>query len=67
MFDWLKQLFGRADDVAQMAEDGAKKAREITKMIPGDADDKTVDAIADKVDEVTGKFDEIKKSVPGQR
>ncbi len=66
MFDWLKGLFGQADTVSQMAEDGAKKAREITQMIPGDADDRAVDAIADKVDEVTQKFDDIKKNIPGQ-
>lgn len=66
MFDWLKELFGRAGDVSQIAEDGAQKAREITQLIPGDADDKAVEAIADKVDEVTQKFDDIKKNIPGQ-
>lgn len=64
MFTWLKNLFQQADDVSQMAQDGAEKARQITDMIPGDADDKTVDAIADKVDEVTQQFDAIKKNLP---
>lgn len=65
MFDWLKGLFGRANDMQQMAEDGVKKAREITNLIPGEADDKLVDSVADKVEEVTQKFDDIKGSLPG--
>jgi hypothetical protein len=66
MFDWFTNLFKKADDVNQMAQDGVEKAREVTQMIPGDADDKVVDAVADKVEEVTQKFDDIKNNIPGQ-
>lgn len=66
MFEWLKQLLGGAGDISQMAEDGAQKAREITNMIPGEADDAAVEAISGKVEEVTQKFEDIKKNLPGQ-
>ena len=65
LFDSFKQWFQKVDDVQEMANNGVEQARSVTKMIPGDADDKVVDTVADKVDDIVGRYDEIKNNIPG--
>ena len=66
IFDGFKKWFKQADDVQEMADNAVDQARVVTKMIPGDADDKLVDAVADKVEDMSQKFDDLKKNIPGQ-
>lgn len=66
MFEWFTKLFQHAEDVSQIADQGIQKAQEISDMIPGEADNQVVDAVSEKVEQVTGQFEEIKKNVPGQ-
>lgn len=66
MFEWLTNLFHHAEDVSQMANQGIQSAQDIADAIPGEADNQVVDGITEKVEQVTGQFEDIKKNVPGQ-
>jgi hypothetical protein len=65
LFDSFKRWFKQADDIEKMAKDGIEQAKGITKMIPGDADDKIVDTVSKKIDDVTEQIDNVKNSLPG--
>lgn len=64
MFEWFTNLFQHADDISQMADEGVQKAQEITDLIPGDVDNQAVQAITNKVEEVSGQFESIKDNLP---
>lgn len=65
-FDAFKNLFGRVDETEKQAQDLLEQADNLTDMIPGDADDKLVDGIKEQVENLTDKYDEVKKNIPGQ-
>ncbi len=65
-FDTFKNLFGRVDETEKQAKDLLEQADNLTDMIPGDADDKLVDGIKEQVENLTDKYDEVKKNIPGQ-
>ncbi len=64
--DAFKNLFGRVDETEKQAQDLLEQADSLTDMIPGDADDKLVDGIKEQVENLTDKYDEVKKNIPGQ-
>lgn len=64
MFEWLTNLFHKSPDVAEIADQGIQKAQEITTAIPGDADNQVVQAVEEKVQQVTEHFEQIKENVP---
>ncbi len=66
MLDWLKKLFKQTNDLEKTIDDAQAQAEMVTKVIPGAADDKFVDRTNKQVDEIQGKFDDIKKNIPGQ-
>lgn len=67
LFDSLKGLFGKAQDTRDQVETMIQQADSVTDMIPGDADDKLVDGIKQQVENVTDKFDDVTKNLPGQQ
>lgn len=64
MFEWLTSLFHKTPDVAEMADQGIQKAQEITSAIPSATEAPVVDAVAQKVEEVTQQFEQIKEAAP---
>jgi methyl-accepting chemotaxis protein len=64
MFEWLTNLFHKSPDVAEMADQGIQKAQEITSAIPSATDAPVVDAVAEKVQQVTDQFEQIKEAAP---
>lgn len=66
LFSNFMQWFKQADDIEKMAKSGIEQAKGITKMIPGDADDKLVEGLSKQVETVTEQYDNIKKNIPGQ-
>lgn len=64
IFTKIASYFKQADDLEKMAKDGLAQAKAATKFIPGDADDKLVDNLSKKVDDVTKTYDGVKKNIP---
>ncbi len=65
LLDGLKGMFKKTGDLEKSIDSAQKQAENVTKMIPGDADDKFVDGANKQVDQIQKKFDDIKKNIPG--
>ncbi len=61
----LQDIKDQIDKTEAQADELLKQAEMITKMIPGDADDKLLQNIKKQVDTVTEKYDQLKKNLPG--
>jgi len=67
IFDKLASLLKQGDSISKAASDGVKQARDITKMIPGDKDDKLVEGVAKTVEDATKTYDGFRKNIPGKK
>lgn len=67
LFDSLKGLFASTDKLEKSIDDAQEKAAAVTKMIPGEADDKFVAGASKQVDDIQAKFDSIKKNIPNAK
>lgn len=64
-FSKITKWFKKADDFEKMAKDGLAQAKGVTKMIPGDADDKLVENLSKKVDDISSQYNSVKQNIPG--
>ncbi|MFZ1812494.1 MAG: hypothetical protein WAU02_03190 [Candidatus Saccharimonadales bacterium] len=67
LLDSFKNLFKSTKKLEKTIDDAQAQAEAVTKMIPGDADDKFVESANKQVDQIQEKFDDIKKNIPGQQ
>ncbi len=67
LFDSFKNLFASSKKLDKTIDDAQAQAEMVTKMIPGDADDKLVQNISTQVDNLQEKFDDVTKNIPGQK
>ncbi len=67
LFDSLKNLFASSDKLDKTIDSAQEQATNVTKMIPGDADDKLVEKANQQVDNLQEKFDNVTKNIPGQQ
>lgn len=66
LFDSFKNMFKTTNKLEKTIDDAQAQAAAVTKMIPGDADDKFVERTNTQVDQIQEKFDSIKQNIPGQ-
>ena len=67
LFDSFKNLFASSKKLDKTIDDAKAQAEMVTKMIPGDADDKFVQNVSTQVDNLQEKFDDVTKNIPGQK
>ncbi len=67
LFDSFKNLFASSKKLDKTIDDAQAQAEMVTKMIPGDADDKFVQNVSTQVDNLQEKFDDVTKNIPGQK
>lgn len=66
LLDSFKNLFKTTNKVEKTIDNAQAQAEVVTKMIPGDADDKFVAQANQQVDQLQEKFDAVKGNIPGQ-
>ncbi len=67
LLDSFKGLFKKSKDLEKTIDNAQAQAEMVTKMIPGEADDKFVAAANKQVDQMQEKLESVQQNIPGQK